>query len=168
MTTEDKVLVLNEKQIKQKIQRIAHEIYENHYKEKEIVIVGIKDSGLILANRLKKLIEKISDISVTLYSLELHKDKPTSNPIIFSGETEDLKNKAVLVIDDVLNSGRTLIHVVKYLLDYPVKTMKTVVLVDRFHRKFPIKADIVGMTLSTNMKEHVSVDFTKPEAVYLA
>ncbi len=164
---EERVLVLNEKQIKQKIQRIAHEIYENHYKEKELVIVGIKKSGLVMAKRLQKLIENISDITVTLYSVELDKDRPTSNPIIFSGNTEELKNKAVLVVDDVLNSGRTLIHVVKFLLDCPLKSMKTVVLVDRFHRKFPVRADIVGMTLSTNIKEHVSVDFSKPEAVYL-
>ncbi len=165
--TDEKLLVLTEKQIKQKIQRIAHEIYENHYQEKELVIVGIKDSGLIMAKRLKKLIDSISEIESTLYSIELHKDKPTTNPIIFSGDVADLKNKAVIVVDDVLNSGRTLIHVVKFLLDYPLKSMKTVVLVDRFHRKFPVRADIVGMTLSTNMKEHVSVDFSKPEAVYL-
>ena len=165
--TDDKLLVLTENQIKQKIQRIAHEIYENHYQEKELVIVGIKDRGLIMAERLKELIDSISEIKTTLYSIELHKDKPTTNPIVFSGDLAGLKNKAVIVVDDVLNSGRTLIHVVKFLLDYPLKSMKTVVLVDRFHRKFPVRADIVGLTLSTNMKEHVSVDFTKPEAVYL-
>jgi pyrimidine operon attenuation protein/uracil phosphoribosyltransferase len=149
--TDDKLLVLTEKQIKQKIQRIAHEIYENHYQEKELVIVGIKDRGLIMAERLKELIDSISEIKTTLYSIDL----------------AGLKNKAVIVVDDVLNSGRTLIHVVKFLLDYPLKSMKTVVLVDRFHRRFPVRADIVGLTLSTNMKEHVSVDFSKPEAVYL-
>ena len=165
--TDDKLLVLTEKQIQQKIQRIAHEIYENHYQEKELVIVGIKNRGLIMAERLKELIDSISEINTTLYSIELHKDKPKTNPIVFSGDLAGLKNKAVIVVDDVLNSGRTLIHVVKFLLDYPLKSMKTVVLVDRFHRKFPVRADIVGLTLSTNMKEHVSVDFTKPEAVYL-
>ncbi len=165
--TEDKVLILNQKQIKQKTQRIAHEIYENHYKEKEIVMVGIKNSGLVLAKRLKKIIESISDLTVTLHSIELNKDKPTQDTIRFSGEQSDLKNKALVVIDDVLNSGRTLVYVVKFLLDYPVKSMKTVVLVDRFHRKFPVRADIVGLTLSTNLKEHISVDFSKPEGVYL-
>lgn len=165
--TEDKVLILNQKQIKQKTQRIAHEIYENHYQEKEITIVGIKSSGLVFAKRLKKLIESISEITVNLHSLELDKDKPTENPIKFSGEPKELKNKAVIVVDDVLNSGRTLVHAVKFLLDYPVKSMKTVVLVDRFHRRFPVRADIVGLTLSTNLKEHISVDFSKPEGVYL-
>ncbi len=165
--SEEKVLILNQKQIKQKVQRIAHEIYENHYKEKELVIVGIKDCGLIMAKRLKKILEEISDIDITLYSISLHKDKPTTEPMKFSGNTSDLTNKAVLVVDDVLNSGRTLIHVVKFLLDYPLKSMKTVVLVDRYHRKFPVRADIVGLTLSTNLKEHVSVDFSKPEGVYL-
>ena len=120
-----------------------------------------------MAERLKELIDSISEINTTLYSIELHKDKPTTNPIVFSGDLAGLKNKAVIVVDDVLNSGRTLIHVVKFLLDYPLKSMKTVVLVDRFHRRFPVRADIVGLTLSTNMKEHVSVDFSKPEAVYL-
>ena len=66
--TEDKLLVLTENQIKQKIQRIAHEIYENHYQEKELVIVGIKDRGLIMAERLKELIDSISEINTTLYS----------------------------------------------------------------------------------------------------
>ena len=164
---EDKVLILNQKQIGQKTERIAHEIYENHYKENELIIVGIKSNGLVFSKRLKKLIESISDLTVTLHSIELHKDKPTENPIHFSGDTAALKNKAVIVVDDVLNSGRTLVYAVKYLLDYPVKSMKTVVLVDRFHRRFPVRADIVGLTLSTNLKEHISVDFSKPEGVYL-
>jgi len=165
--TEERLLVLNETQIKQKIQRIAHEIHENYYKEKELIIVGIKPSGLVIAKRLKKHLESISEISITLHSVSLNKDKPASEPIIFSGNDSSLKNKSVVLVDDVLNSGRTLIHVVKFLLDHPIKNMKTVVLVDRFHRKFPVRADIVGLTLSTNLKEHVSVDFNKPETVYL-
>lgn len=166
--TEDKVLILNEKQIQQKIQRIAHEIHENHYKESELVLIGIKDSGLVIAKRLKKLIEKTSEINISLESIELNKKKPLSEPILYSGDISALEKKAVVLIDDVLNSGRTLMYVVKHLLDHPVKSIKTVILVDRYHRAFPVRADIVGLTLSTNIKEHVYVDFSKPEAVYLA
>ena len=164
--TDTKNIILNTLEVAQKIRRIAFQILESNSNEKEVIIVGIVGNGSLFAEKLVVDLNKISDIKTTLCEIVINKKNPLDT-ITTSLKEEEYKNKSIVLVDDVLNSGRTLIHVVKFLLDYPLKSMKTVVLVDRFHRKFPVRADIVGLTLSTNMKEHVSVDFTKPEAVYL-
>jgi pyrimidine operon attenuation protein / uracil phosphoribosyltransferase len=167
MNTE-KSLILNSKQITQKLVRIAHEIHENHYKEKEIIIVGITGRGSEMAERLGDLLKKISDGQISVEHIELNKEKPLSGPISFTGELKAIKNKCVVLVDDVLNSGRTLIYASRHILDAEPKHLAIATLVDRFHRKFPIRADYVGLTLSTNLKEHVTVDLAKgKEAVYL-
>ncbi|MFM9986643.1 MAG: phosphoribosyltransferase family protein [Flavobacteriales bacterium] len=164
----ERTLILESKQIGQKLTRIAHEIHENNYLEKEIILVGVVGRGLEVAERLFKLLQGIAESTVTLYQIEINKDKPLSAEVKFNGEVKSLKGKSVILIDDVLNSGRTLIYASKYLLDAEPRSLATATLVDRFHRRFPIRADYVGLTLSTNLKEHVSVEMEKGnEKVYL-
>jgi len=166
--TRERSLILDSHQISQKLMRIAHEIHENNYKEKELVIVGVVGKGTEVASRLGKLLKSISELSVSVEKIELSKEKPLSGEINYSGELKALKGKSVVLVDDVLNSGRTLIYAAKHLLDAEPKNLATATLVDRFHRRFPIRADYVGLTLSTNLKEHVSVEMEKgKEAVYL-
>lgn len=161
--------ILNSRQIDQKIVRIAHHIHENHYKAKELTLVGISTRGVELANRLMKEIKKISQLKLIVHSIELNKDKPLSSEINYSGELKDLKGKVVVVVDDVLNSGSTMLFAIKYLLDSNPKVVATATLVDRFYRRYPIHADYVGLKLSTNLKEHVTVDLTKgKEVAYLS
>ncbi|HEY8404663.1 MAG TPA: phosphoribosyltransferase family protein [Flavobacteriales bacterium] len=166
--SKEKSLILSSRHIEQKLMRMAHEIHENNYKEKEIVLVGIIGHGSSVAERLADHLRAITDIKVTLGYIEMSKDKPLSEEIKFSGELKDIKGKSVVLVDDVLNSGRTLIYAAKHLLNTEPKNLATATLIERSHRKFPIHADFVGLTLSTNMKEHVAVEMQKgKEAVYL-
>jgi pyrimidine operon attenuation protein / uracil phosphoribosyltransferase len=164
----EQTIILNKKQVEQKIIRIAYEIYENHYDEKQIILIGIAERGYVLAQRLHQILKKISAIDVVLISLTL--DKKHDEKTMSEGELneKDLKNQTVVLVDDVLNSGKTLIYGIKKILDFKVKCIRTVVLVNRRHRLFPVRADYVGLTLSTTLKEHITVDLTKgKEAVYL-
>ena len=154
-----KTLILSATQVEQKIQRIAHQILEKNYDEKEIVLIGIANRGYLLAEKINATLQSITEIKVTLHKLKLHKDKPLDNDVDFSADLDYLNNKSIILIDDVLNSGRTLIYATRYILESDIKYLTTVVLVDRKHRKFPIKANFVGLTLSTTLQEHISVDF---------
>ena len=154
-----KTLILSAIQVEQKIQRIAHQILEKNYDEKEIVLIGIANRGYLLAEKINAALQNITKIKVTLHKLKLHKDKPLDNDVDFSTDLDYLNNKSIILIDDVLNSGRTLIYATRYILESDIKYLTTVVLVDRKHRKFPIKANFVGLTLSTTLQEHISVDF---------
>jgi len=166
--TKEPTLILNAKQINQKLIRMAHEIHENHYKEKELVLIGIEGRGSQLTQRLCKLLSEISELSLHQEEIRLNKDKPLSEPLVYSGELKALKGKSIILIDDVLNSGKTLIYASRYLLEVDVKSLTIATLVERIHRKFPIRPDIVGLTLSTNLREHVTVQLNKgKEAVYL-
>lgn len=164
----ERSLILDSAQIAQKLMRMAHEIHENNYLEKELTLVGVVGRGSEVAVRLGKLLASISDLSIFVENIELDKEKPLNSEATYSGELKALKGKSVVLVDDVLNSGRTLIYAAKFLLDAEPKKLATAALVDRFHRKFPIHADYVGLTLSTNLKEHISVEMMKgKEAVYL-
>jgi pyrimidine operon attenuation protein/uracil phosphoribosyltransferase len=166
--SKEPTLLLSTHQINRKLIRMAHEIHENCHKEKELVLVGIEGRGMELARRLQKLLSGISEIAVTVEEIAMNKEKPLSGPIQYSGELKALKGKSIVLIDDVLNSGKTLMYASRYLLEVDVKSLLITTLVDRFHRKYPIRADIVGLTLSTNLREHVSVDLTRgKESVFL-
>ncbi|MFT4847580.1 MAG: pyrimidine operon attenuation protein/uracil phosphoribosyltransferase [Sediminicola sp.] len=153
-------VILDEKQIAHKLMRIAYQIYESNVNEKTIIIAGIKENGVLLAKRLKSNVEKISPIKVELCEVYIDKKKPT-NPIKTSLSPDEYKDKSLLLVDDVLHSGTTLIYGVKHFLDVPLKQFKTAVLVDRNHKKYPIKADFKGISLSTSLNENVAVIFEK-------
>ena len=153
-------VILDKKQIAHKIKRIAYQIYETNVDEKEVVIAGIMTNGFVLAKKLKTEVEKISSIKVILCEVIIDKKNPT-NPIKTSLKEEDYKNKSLLLVDDVLHSGTTLIYGVKHFLEVPLKQFKTAVLVDRNHKKYPVKADFKGLSLSTSIKEHVKVEFSE-------
>ncbi|PHR10640.1 MAG: phosphoribosyltransferase [Aequorivita sp.] len=153
-------VILNKKQIAHKIKRIAYQIYETNVDEKEVVIAGIMTNGFLFAKKIKAEVEKISPIKVLLCEVVIDKRNPT-NPIKTSLKEEEYKNKSLLLVDDVLHSGTTLIYGVKHFLEVPLKQFKTAVLVDRNHKKYPVKADFKGISLSTSLNENVSVIFEK-------
>jgi len=156
----EQTIILDKKQIDQKIKRIAYQIYESNVAEKEVVIAGIKNNGFLFAKKLKVAVEKISPIKVTLCEVNIDKKSPIDS-VKTSLESSEYKNKSLLLVDDVLHSGTTLIYGVKHFLDVPLKQFKTAVLVDRNHKKFPIKADFKGISLSTSINENVAVIFEK-------
>jgi pyrimidine operon attenuation protein/uracil phosphoribosyltransferase len=151
-------IILNNTQIDQKIRRIAYQIYESNSNEKELIIAGIKGNGFILANKIVAVLEKISTLKVTICEVNIKKKKPLEK-ITTSLTKEAYKNQSLVLVDDVLNSGTTLIYGVKHFLKVPLKRFKTAVLVNRNHKKYPVKADFKGVSLSTSIKEHIVVDF---------
>lgn len=163
-------LILTSKQIQQKINRIAYEIYENNYDEKEIIIAGIADNGYLLAKRIADVLKKIAGMEIRLISIKIDKQNPLSDEIKIDLTEKELKNKVIVLVDDVLNSGKTLMFGAKPFLNTPVKRLITAVLVDRGHNRYPIKADFVGLSLSTTLREHITVEIDKAgkEAVYLS
>ena len=163
-----RTIVLTPDQIKQKVIRLAYQLYENNHAEKEIVIAGIQGRGFLLARWITRILKEISTLKVMVGEVSINKDEPLSEPIKFSVDEKDFKGKIVIVVDDVVNSGRTLIYGVNYFLNYPVKKLRTMVMVDRSHNTFPVRADFVGISLSTTLQEHVSVELEKGKAtVYL-
>jgi pyrimidine operon attenuation protein / uracil phosphoribosyltransferase len=150
--------ILNHQEIEHKIKRIAYQIFETFVGEETIVVAGIASNGFVFANKIAKALESISDIKVTLCEVTIDKQNP-SQPISTSISKEAYTNKGLVLVDDVLNSGTTLVYGVKHFLDVPLKKFKTAVLVDRNHKKYPVKADFKGISLSTSSLEHVQVVF---------
>ena len=153
-------IILDQKQIDHKIRRIAYQIYENNVSEKEVVIAGIFENGFVFAKKIKTVIEKISPIKVIMCKVMIDKKNPIE-PITTSLESKIYKNKSLVLVDDVLHSGTTLIYGIKHFLQVPLKQFNTAVLVVRNHKKYPVKADFKGISLSTSINENVSVVFEK-------
>lgn len=153
-----KNIILTKEQIDFKIKRIAYQIYETFVDEQQIVIAGIANSGYTLAGKIAEQLVQISDIKVELCEVKIDKQNPI-RPIETSLQSSDYQNKAIVLVDDVLNSGATLIYGVRHFLDVPIKKLKTAVLVDRNHKKYPVKADFKGISLSTSLFEHIQVVF---------
>ena len=164
----EKTLVLNKQQLQQKIDRLAWQIYEQNYKEKEIIITGIANRGVLIAKKIAEKLATISSIKIKLATIKVDKDNPFYKEIEVDISEKDYKNKVLILVDDVLNSGKTLMYGAKYFLSVPLKKLSTIVLVDRNHNRFPIKADFVGLSLSTTLKEHISVELEKNVGVYLS
>ena len=154
----EKVQILNHAEIAQKTKRIAFQIYENNINEKEIVLAGIARKGFKLAKRIQAELEKISPLQIILCEVKVDKQQPL-NIITTSIPSEKYSHKSIVLIDDVLNSGTTLIYGVRHFLDVPLKQFKTAVLVDRNHKKYPVKADFKGSSLSTSLTEMVKITF---------
>ena len=139
------------------LKRIAYQIYENNNEEdNSLIIVGVEKNGKILASKIFNILKSISNFNLTLMSIEINKKSPTKKMFI-SIDKKKCLNKNIIIVDDVLNTGRTLIYAVKYFLEIPVKKIQTAVIINRNHKKFPIKADFKGISLSTSIKEHVDV-----------
>jgi pyrimidine operon attenuation protein / uracil phosphoribosyltransferase len=164
-----KVKILDTMQILRKLDRLAYEVYENNFTEKELLVAGIDGNGYKVAVKLSEKLRDISPLKIQLGKIKLDKEKPWSAEPSIDFDEKAYVNKTVILVDDVLNSGKTLMYAVKLFLDKPVKKINTVILVDRSHTRFPVKADFVGLSLSTTLQEHIEADFSKDnkEAVYL-
>ena len=159
--------IMDQKHIQKTIKRISYQIYETNSEENELVLAGIKENGLELATRIQKELKKISDLDVVLIEIKMDKKNPRDK-ISMSQSISFCENKSVVVVDDVLNTGKTLIYAVKKFLSIKLKKIQTAVLVNRNHKNFPIKGDFKGISLSTSIKEHINVRFGKDEGIYLS
>lgn len=167
-----KTLILNKEQIHQKSRRIAYQIIEDNFDEPAIVLVGIADRGYVFAQRLQKLLLEIApDKSIELLRVNIQKSKRSLESST-DANIDIAKNKVVILIDDVLNSGRTLAYGLGVFLNVPLKRMRTAVLIDRSHHQFPVFSDYYGLKLSTILKEHVEVQLEEydntEDAAYLS
>ncbi len=150
------MLLLNNSDIEKKITRICWEIYEQNISSNELYVFGIEKKGYLLAQKMKHQLSVIFPGKVHLFALNVNNISENT-----SFSANDVNNKPFILVDDVLNTGKSLIHGVKKLLDYSPQKITTVVLIDREHRLFPVKADIVGLTLSTSMSNHIEVTFSE-------
>lgn len=149
-----KVQILNEEQIELMLERIAYEIVERNITEKDIVLAGIKNRGYSLAQVLQRKVEHLSELKVRLVAIEIDKRNPINCSL---SETNDLDKKSIIVVDDVANSGRTMLYALHPFLNVIAKKIQIAVLVDRKHKSYPICSDYVGRQLSTTLDEHVEV-----------
>ena len=167
MATKSKIL--NSQEIKQKLKRLAWEVYEKNSAEKEIIVVGISERGLILAKQLADHIQKISNIKTKIAHLDLDKDNPYNKEVSLNLKEKEYASKVVILVDDVLNSGKTLMYSAKHFLTTPLTSLSIMVLVNRSHNRYPIKADYIGLSLATTLKEYINVDLKGADkGVYLS
>ena len=161
-------LILNEGEIEQKLKRIAFQIFENNTAEKEMVIAGINGQGYILAQELTKVLAKICSTKLRLVRVEIDKKNPASDTTILDCTLNEVKNKSVILVDDVLNTGQTMAYSQLPFLNARVKKLEVAVLVNRDHNQFPVRATYTGYELSTTMQNHIEVQLgRKKMGVYL-
>jgi len=160
-------LLLGAEEIRWKIRRMAWEIAEAGQGCSEVVLVGIAPRGNVLAERLAHELGRITGQSVQWGVLHIDKDQPIDSTPVLELDLESCRDAMVVVVDDVLNTGRTLLHALRPFLDIPLCKLRTAVLVDRDHKTFPVRADVAGMVLSTSIREHVKVELGDRDEVVL-
>ena len=164
--------ILDDRQIRQKIKRLAIEILENHYGEPEIILAGLNNNGVEFAQLLLAELKPIlpEDMTVALTRIRLNPANPLEYAPTIEMDADKLRGKPIIIVDDVANTGRTIFYAIQPLLNLLPEKVEVAVLVDRKHKSFPIKADYVGLSLYTTMKDDIDVQIrgTGEMAVYLA
>jgi pyrimidine operon attenuation protein/uracil phosphoribosyltransferase len=151
----DRKYILDQEVATKKLQRMAYEILENNLDEDTIILAGIPENGTVIAKNIQKVISQISSLKTELISISLDKRLPKEVRV---NKNIDFNNQVVIIIDDVVNSGKTLLYAVKPFLEYQPKKIQTLVLVERSHNNFPVQADYVGLSISTTLQEQIIVE----------
>jgi pyrimidine operon attenuation protein/uracil phosphoribosyltransferase len=151
----DKKYILSKEVVEKKLRRMAFEILENNIDEKEIILAGIRESGSVVAKVIQKMLGEISAIKTELITITLDKNEPTN---VSLNKSFDFNGKVIIVIDDVSNSGKTLLYALKPFIDSHPKKIQTLVLVERTHTSFPVRPDYVGLSIATTLQEHIFVE----------
>jgi len=161
--SENKTLVLNHKQIQQKIVRIAYEIYERNLREEELVFAGLTGMGYALAELIAEKVREISPIKVKLIAVTLDKSNPKIGEVTLS-DKGPFTDQSILIVDDVLNTGKTLAYAMVPFLEDNVKQIEVAVLVNRSHKLFPVTPDYTGFELATTLSEHITVKLSPEDS----
>ena len=164
---ENKNYILDQQVAEKKLRRMALEIIENNHDEPELILVGIRDSGSVVARNIQRMIAEISPVKTQLLTISLDKKRPGE---ITLSQSFDFNNKVIIIIDDVANSGKTLLYALKPFLEHYPKKIQSLVLVERSHNSFPVHSDYAGLSIATTLQEHiyVEVDGEKILGAYLA
>lgn len=167
MTTLEKKYILNQAVAEQKMRRMALEIIENNLDEQELILAGIRESGSVVARNIQRMISEMSSIKTQMLTISLDKRQPRE---IALSQSFDFTNKVIIIIDDVANSGKTLLYALKPFLEYHPKKIQSLVLVERSHNSFPVHSDYAGLSIATTLQEHiyVEVDGDRVTGAYLA
>ncbi|MEQ8239933.1 MAG: phosphoribosyltransferase family protein [Cyclobacteriaceae bacterium] len=167
MSVNEKLILTND-QVIQVIKRIAYEIYEHNFQEPEIFLVGIEGQGVVLAKKISEQLTAIApEFKHQVVALSMDKENPLTQQVTLDVPTEELKEKSIILIDDVLNSGRTLAYGLNVLMGTNVKRIQTAALVDRSHKKFPVIANFKGYELSTTLEQHIEVRLENDPGIFL-
>lgn|SRR5690606_19016928 len=161
--------ILSQRQIEQKINRLSIQILENNFQEKELILAGINNNGMVFAQLLCDHLSSITPIKLRLSRIRLNPANPLDSEVEIDIPVNDLKNKAVIIVDDVANTGRTLFYATKPIMQTLPKRVEIAVLVERHHKAFPVQVDYVGLSLATTLKEDIDVQLKTGEewCVYL-
>jgi pyrimidine operon attenuation protein/uracil phosphoribosyltransferase len=150
--------ILHTSKVNQIVDRLAYQIAEHHSESKELILLGIESSGYILANQLFELLKPIiPNVALSLNKLTINKKNPLEKSIDLDVDIHFFENKSIIVVDDVINSGRTLFYALRPFFLIDIQMLQTLVLVERKYKRFPISADYVGVSLNTTFKEHIEV-----------
>jgi pyrimidine operon attenuation protein / uracil phosphoribosyltransferase len=147
--------ILDEGTVARKLQRMAYEIVEQNLDEQEIILAGVKDNGSAIARNIQQLLQSISAINTELIEISLDKKAPKE---ITLSKTMDFTNKVIVVVDDVANSGKTMLYAIKPFLAWMPKKIQTMALVDRTHKAYPVNTDYIGLSIATTLQEHIFVE----------
>jgi pyrimidine operon attenuation protein/uracil phosphoribosyltransferase len=161
--------ILKHQQIQQKVKRLAIEILENNFEEKEIILAGINKNGMGFSEMLYKQLKEITTLPIKSTRITLNPADPISEPVNIGLPISELEDKVIIIVDDVANTGRTIFYATKPILNTIPRKLEVAVLVDRTHKSFPVKVDYVGLSLATTLKEHIDVQIKDHSnyAVYL-
>jgi pyrimidine operon attenuation protein/uracil phosphoribosyltransferase len=151
----EKNYILSPEVAAKKLKRMAFEILENNFGETSFILAGIRESGTVIAETIQRLLTEIAGLQTELITVSLDKKNPTTVEI---SRPLDFKNKVVILIDDVSNSGKTLMYAIRPFLDTAPKKIQTLVLVERSYNAFPVKPDYVGLSVATTIQEHIYVE----------
>lgn len=158
----NKKYILSAEVANKKLRRMALQVVEQNYNEPQLILIGIKKNGTVIAKKICQYLKEIFSGEIIVLELTIDKKKPAA--ITLSVEM-DFNDKTILLIDDVANSGRTMLYALKPLLEQLPKKIQTLALVERTHKSFPIDVDYVGFSVSTTLDEHICVEVENDEVM---
>jgi pyrimidine operon attenuation protein / uracil phosphoribosyltransferase len=157
-----KKYILDQSVAEKKLRRMALEIIENNLDEKEIILAGIRESGSVVAKCIQKILSEISSLNAEMIGIALDKKLPKE---VTLSKKMDFTDKVIIVVDDVANSGKTLLYAMKPFLEYQPKKIQALVLVGRSHNSFPVHPDYVGLSIATTLQEHIYVEVSEDKVL---
>lgn len=156
----NKKYILSAEVANKKLHRMALQVLEQNYNAKQLILIGIKKNGIVIAEKIRQYLKDVFSGEVLVLELGMDKKKPGA---ITLSEKMDFNDKTILLIDDVANSGRTMLYALKPLLEQLPQKIQTLALVERTHKTFPVDVDYIGLSVSTTTDEHIYVEVADGE-----
>ena len=160
MTEKLSIMILDKDTAEKKMRRMAMEIAERNHDKSSLILIGIKENGIFIAHKIAEFLKPnfVGDIDI----IELSMDKRNPGEIVLS-KSIDFNGQSVILIDDVANSGSTMLYAMKPLLEFHPAQIETVILVERTHKKFPVAVNYVGLSVATTQQENIIVEVESGE-----